>query len=538
MAASIVDLTNQNVVQIQTLNGATVAKITASSDFPPEKDPVDTRKKKQKRSLLSKNSFNASNLTNLVDHDASTRKLDDSGAYLDIMVVWTKLAECAASGLGESCTLTANTEATMRTKLALAVSETNEAYSSTGVNTELVMVHAYRHPDYVESSFEVSLDDLQTEQISGISSNRQIYGADLVALIVGTSEYCGLAFVGPDNSFMFSVTNQACATGYYTFGHEIGHNLGLYHDRGTEDACSTGGYNYGYRDPNANFRTIMSYDCEAGECDNNAGGSCTRIAKFSNPNFLYNGLALGSSTEDNVRAMNDVRVEVAGYLPHAEARTPCAADELDVVVYVNTDGYPEENTWDISTSSGSVATKAFSDQNKGYADALCLANTECYTFTFNDSYGDGLQDGAHFTLLVDDTVVFEDNNGKSYSSLSEEFGPACGGVVTPAPAPSSSCVDSPFRFRLRKNGRNISRGCTWVANKDTNNRCNLTGVASMCPDTCGVCSSCSDGQNRFRFRWNGRMINRDCTWVGNKQTIQRCAVEGMSDTCRVTCDNC
>ena len=31
--------------------------------------------------------------------------------------------------------------------------------------------------------------------------------------------------MGPKKHLMFSVVNWSCATGYYTFGHEIGHNM-------------------------------------------------------------------------------------------------------------------------------------------------------------------------------------------------------------------------------------------------------------------------------------------------------------------------
>lgn len=110
-------------------------------------------------------------------------------------------------------------------------------------------------------------------------------------------------------------------------------------------------------------------------------------------------------------------------------------------------------------------------------------------------------------------------------------------LPTSPPVENNNCNDSPFRFRLKKNGRNIARDCTWVRNRDTINRCSIEGVPSMCPSTCNKSCNCVDGTKRFRFPWKGKMVSRDCTWVGNKQTRQRCAVPGMSDTCSSTCDN-
>jgi len=51
-------------------------------------------------------------------------------------------------------------------------------------------------------------------------------GADLVAMIVRRDkDYCGLATMGPVKENMFSVTSWNCATGHFSFGHEVAHNL-------------------------------------------------------------------------------------------------------------------------------------------------------------------------------------------------------------------------------------------------------------------------------------------------------------------------
>merc|ERR1719491_1072848 len=120
-----------------------------------------------------------------------------------------------------------------------------------------------------------------------VHEKREVYGADLVALLIDDPQYCGLAWMGPTKDRMFSVTSWSCATGYYSFGHEIAHNLGCEHDRGTSGACSNTTSNYGYRDPQARFRSILGYNCRSGQCDENAGGSCPRVQMFSNPLETY-----------------------------------------------------------------------------------------------------------------------------------------------------------------------------------------------------------------------------------------------------------
>ena len=48
----------------------------------------------------------------------------------------------------------------------------------------------------------------------------------------------------------------------FTFGHEIGHNLRLNHDRGTEDACNGEDYNYGYRDSATIIKVVVAHVCK------------------------------------------------------------------------------------------------------------------------------------------------------------------------------------------------------------------------------------------------------------------------------------
>ena len=101
-----------------------------------------------------------------------------------------------------------------------------------------------------------------------------------------------------------------------------------------------------------------------------------------------------------------------------------------------------------------------------------------------------------------------------------------------------SCSDSSLRFQLRWNGKKIARDCTWVGNKATKMRCAVEGVAQMCPETCEVCDVCEDSSARFKLVWNGKRISRDCIWVGNRATRSRCAVDGVAEACRETCELC
>ena len=654
MTGSIIDATNHTVMQISQQNGSFVVTTTKSSEFPPEGEP--------KQDLVKQYAGSTDKLQETSQNNAPRQNqspldlYDDSGGNLDVMVVWTKTAECRAYGLSAGCTLTTQTKANMEALINLAVVETNTAYEESGIQTELLLVEAYRHPTYVENSFDTTLADIQKGFIPGVHANRATHGADIVSMIIHDDEYCGLGYVGPDPDLMFSITSWSCATGYYSFGHEIGHNLGLNHDRGSEGDCNSGGYNYGYRDPNARFRTILAYDCVNTQCDNNVGGGCTRIGRFSNQYNTYNGLALGGSSENNAKAINDVRVEVASYFTHVSSESPtaptptgspptptqssgtCDSKELDVLISLTTDAFPSETSWIVMSAYGEEATSdVFTGKDTAYNERMCLDASRCYSFIINDRYGDGLTSaGAKFKLKVDDSVVLKStrdpfvslnasfgrcecdgdelevglaittdqfpsenswkikqrndivlqsiefkypttnyntiaclnpsrcytfnikdeygdginsdgnfdfkvnneillsNSEDEFDSRSVDFG-KCGAGTG---AGAAACNDSPLRFKIEKSGNMISRDCSWVGNKDTKNRCLLGGVSTMCPETCGVCTNCIDGNARFKVLSNGNMIARSCTWVSNKQTAERCDLPGIIDTCRSTCNSC
>jgi hypothetical protein len=163
-----------------------------------------------------------------------------SHPIIRVLVVWTQAAECAQSSLSSGCTVTAVTSANMEALAELAVQETNTAYSLSGVNAELQLAFAYRDPgNYVEintelvdgnDAFDNALRDLRDQSDSNLNdvhSKRIEYGADTVVLLIDDPDWCGLGYVRttPVSDRMFSVTRWSCATGYYSFGHELAHNM-------------------------------------------------------------------------------------------------------------------------------------------------------------------------------------------------------------------------------------------------------------------------------------------------------------------------
>lgn len=104
----------------------------------------------------------------------------------------------------------------------------------------------------------------------------------------------------------------------------------MFHDRGTENSCSEAAtFNYGYRDPNAEYRTILSYDCKMSQCDAMPKNGCSRVQRFSNSDskYTYNGKPLGDSNRDNAKQLNNVRALVASFFPAMNCQTDAECND-------------------------------------------------------------------------------------------------------------------------------------------------------------------------------------------------------------------
>lgn len=223
-----------------------------------------------------------------------------SGVNLDVLVAYTPAVEALYG--------TAGVEALAQ----LAVAETNQAYVNSGIAVRLSLVHLAR-ANYTESGSMhtdlVRLRHASDGYMDDIHQLRDLYKADLVSLIENEPASCGLAYrmAGLSSAFAssaFSVVHHSCATGYFSFGHELGHNQGAHHDHANaSDAIYP--YAYGYTDAAAGFRTIMAYNCP---------GGCVRVSHFSNPEVSFNNSPTGlSGYADNRQTLNDTAAVVASF---------------------------------------------------------------------------------------------------------------------------------------------------------------------------------------------------------------------------------
>ncbi|KAI9009285.1 Metallo-peptidase family M12B Reprolysin-like-domain-containing protein [Hyaloraphidium curvatum] len=268
-------------------------------------------------------------------------------ATIDILVVYTPQVRMAVGG-------TANIEARIR----LAVAETNQAYANSRIN--MVMRLAYMQEiNYVANDMGQDLDRLTAVSdgyMDEVHILRNNYGADVVSLWTSVGAYCGIGWLmgTPSLDFAgwaFNVVHYSCATGYFTFGHEIGHNMGANHDR----ANSGGGggsypYSYGYQEPSGLWRTIMAYDCPNG---------CTRLQYFSNPEVTYNGRAMGvdstlANSADVARTFNNHAQIMAAW--RAEVTSPQTVTTWTVKTPTTTTSRTRTTSTTRSTTSRTTTT--------------------------------------------------------------------------------------------------------------------------------------------------------------------------------------
>ena len=223
------------------------------------------------------------------------------------------------------------------------VAETNLAYAASGVNQRLLLVEAREvaHTEADAPTDQERLVDKSDGVLDGVHAIRDEVAADVVMLLGDYDRGFAdvMSFVSP--GFEDSALGVASVTDVRWFAHELGHLMGLRHDRHLEcheGHCSRSSFEdaYGYVNQeafeagapdSAGWYTIMAYGAQ---CVAN-GLDCEPVLRFSNPDRLWppgDGEAMGIPGVEHTgavrgpanaaRALNRTRATVANF------RTPTA----------------------------------------------------------------------------------------------------------------------------------------------------------------------------------------------------------------------
>ncbi len=329
---------------------------------------------------------------------------------VDVAVFYTPAAREAAGGA-----------AAIAAGIDLMVAETNQTYAASGVHHRLRLVERseVQYTETGNSFLDIyHLENPSDGYMDGVHALRDRTGADLVHLLFEEGNVGGIAIRGGP----FGLTCQIC--GGLTFAHELGHNLGLRHDR-FQQHRNRGGWRpdpaYGYVNQQGlvagaaqsrRWTTIMAYGTQCGD----AYIRCPGLPRFSNPRQRYNGDPLGipfgegsgvTGPADAAAVLNATGPAVAlwrdrpnrpptamGTLPDRALTLPGTLDVDVSAAFVDPDG--DALTYAVSSSAPSVVTMSAA----GARVTLTAVSAGTATMRVTAMDRGGLSAAQAFTVLV------------------------------------------------------------------------------------------------------------------------------------------
>merc|ERR1712200_399127 len=203
------------------------------------------------------------------------------------------------------------------------IATTNQGYINSEIPLRAVL-HCIEETNEPESAF--TLDNRDQGRLGYFrqykdGGNSLRGSADAAVLIVKDAQgVCGVGYKLRDASnyedYMVSLTQLSCALGGYTFGHELGHNMGLDHDKYADVTRNTP-YSQGYHLPGTKYRTILAY---------RHGDHRLRANHYSNPRVNFKDVPTGDAeTADAARRMTEIRFVIGAIGDESDTCAPLPA---------------------------------------------------------------------------------------------------------------------------------------------------------------------------------------------------------------------
>lgn len=350
----------------------------------------------------------------------------DDGSRIDVLVAYTTATKIQRGG----------TNASILAYINLAMAESNQGYINSGINQRVSLAGT------VEINFDEAHSPLANNDATWwistlhkfsnpadptfgpVHTMRNLVAADEVVLLLSNSyeNTCGLAWLMTNvstsfqsNAFAMVAGIPGCATGYYSFAHELGHNMGAHHDKVTAGSAQGAyPYSYGYWILNPvsshyDYRTVMAYDVPS-----SYGYSSFRINYWSNPSISYNGLPVGSSEANNALTLNNTALTVAQFRDGAVPLAPAS-------LTASAQGAATQLSW---TFSGSDVRKFRVERASfGQTNWTEIAQTPANVLTYTD-------ETAAANQIYTYRVLSDNGNGRTASNDASNLNPPTGLMVS------------------------------------------------------------------------------------------------------------
>ena len=230
----------------------------------------------------------------------------EDGSQVRVLVVYTSARQAQEGGT-----------AGMQALVDLLIQSTNQSFEDSGINPRLVVAHTAM-VDYVAASPLTDLYRLRDPAdgyMDGVHALRNKHAADLVHLLTETppGRVVGAGYIFLSEGLTFE-SNALAVTADGTervFTHEIGHLLGLRHDRYVEPSGIQAIYPYAFgyvnkeafapgAQGNTRWRTVMAYNRRCSD----SGVYCPPLLRFANPDQNHLGDPLGVDADSAITGVD------------------------------------------------------------------------------------------------------------------------------------------------------------------------------------------------------------------------------------------